>query len=436
MPLKVTGDYRQYKSGSFVYMKKNLILLINEFPYGTFEPYMENEIEFYKEFKHIYLASMQLRKEHMKTRRQVAVDNISFCDVLFAPKWVYLLCSVFALSDKNFYGELIRLLKAKEKKHLLRRIVKLFIFVSRAHYEFRKIKKFLAKENPGSKKEEGIIYSYRFEYQAYVALLLKKIFPTYKVIARAHGFDLHEFRRKENYIPMREYLLKNLDKVVCISEDGKEYLQSSYPSYEEKIKVMRLGCKGGCFESFPCKKGIFSIVTCSAVVEVKRLDLLAKTLAKMKEEICWVHYGEGKELDKLKSLCKEILPANIKVLWKGHIDNKVLVEQEYRDNYYHLFINVSSMEGIPVSIMEAFSYGIPAIATRVGGNPELVSHGCNGILIDKDFSSRELAGAIIKFYRMDREEYLSYREEARKTWCEKFDSEKQYKEFIDFLNAL
>ena len=34
---------------------------------------------------------------------------------------------------------------------------------------------------------------------------------------------------------------------------------------------------------------------------------------------------------------------------------------------YHVFLNVSSSEGVPVSIIEAMSFGIPCIATNVGG---------------------------------------------------------------------
>ncbi|NCO54621.1 MAG: glycosyltransferase, partial [Bacteroidetes bacterium] len=49
-----------------------------------------------------------------------------------------------------------------------------------------------------------------------------------------------------------------------------------------------------------------------------------------------------------------------------------------------LFINVSESEGIPVSIMEALSAGIPVIATNVGGTNEIVNNDV-GFLIDKEF---------------------------------------------------
>ena len=47
------------------------------------------------------------------------------------------------------------------------------------------------------------------------------------------------------------------------------------------------------------------------------------------------------------------------------------------------FINLSDSEGIPVSIMEAMSVGIPIIARDVGGNREIVTNN-NGCLLEGD----------------------------------------------------
>ena len=63
---------------------------------------------------------------------------------------------------------------------------------------------------------------------------------------------------------------------------------------------------------------------------------------------------------------------------KGNVDNAALLEDYITENYY-LFVNVSSSEGIPVSIMEASSVGIPCLATDVGGTGEIISDGVNGL---------------------------------------------------------
>lgn len=47
-----------------------------------------------------------------------------------------------------------------------------------------------------------------------------------------------------------------------------------------------------------------------------------------------------------------------------------------------VFVLPSYNEGLPVSVLEAMSYGVPVISTRVGGIPELVREGVDGYLID------------------------------------------------------
>ena len=54
-------------------------------------------------------------------------------------------------------------------------------------------------------------------------------------------------------------------------------------------------------------------------------------------------------------------PDNIQVILKGWVPNKKVIEF-YRTNPVNLFLNFSFQEGIPVSIMEAISFGIPILA--------------------------------------------------------------------------
>lgn len=135
-------------------------------------------------------------------------------------------------------------------------------------------------------------------------------------------------------------------------------------------------------------------------------------------------------MEKIKSLSKK-LSNNIKVNFKGNVSNQILMK-EYKDNCYDWFINVSTSEGIPVSIMEAMSFGIPCIATDVGGTSEIVDNK-NGFLIDKDISNKKLAELIYYIYELSYEEYIQYRFSARNTWLNKYNSDKNYKKFVSEL---
>lgn len=409
----------------------NLILLTNSFPYGNWEPYLETEVNYYDSFEAIHICSLQIRKEHLRKVRKLPSDKFKVCPVYYASKYIYLINAMVALTDRNLYTELLQL----TKKHQLsfKRIVKLFVYISRSHHEAKIIFKYLKKNGLTDKKDNGVIYSYRFEYQPYVGILLKKYLPRYSIIARAHGYDLYEERNSASYIPLREFLLDKLDKLILIADDGKNYILNKFPQYKNKMIVSRLGTVDCSINNVESPRSSINIVSCSNIVPVKRIDMIVKALSCTEDvDINWTHYGEGILIDKIQEMCRDILPKNIHYEFRGFVDNKKILE-EYKVKPYHLFVNVSESEGIPVSIMEVMSFGIPCIATDVGGTKEIVKDGRNGVLLNKNFEPEELAKWIHRFACMEDSEYQRYRHNARTDWKNNYSADKNYTEFIDFL---
>lgn len=266
-----------------------------------------------------------------------------------------------------------------------------------------------------------------------MGILLAKHLQGYKVISRAHRSDLYEEKRDVSYIPMREYLLEKLDRVVLISDDGRNYLAAKYPVFKDKLEVSRLGTTDYSVKEVTAPHGKINLVSCSTVYYVKRVDLIVEALATIKDvDIEWTHYGEGEELEKIKAMCVSMLSPNITYSFRGFVDNICLMK-EYAEKPYHLFLNVSESEGIPVSIMEALSFGIPCIATDVGGTREIIQDRYNGILLEKDFKTETLAGWIRYFAELSDSEYHGYRERSRQSWQDNYDADKNYKAFIATL---
>lgn len=407
---------------------KKLFLLANEFPYGTLEPYLETECEYYSGFGKIWIASLQLRDDHAKTKRELPVDA-ELIPVRYLSRMQYFLRSFYALFDKHFYKELGKL--AKTKRLRFSTLVSLVVYLSRSHHEARVIDKRMKKED----KSDLVFYAYRFEYQPYVALLLKKKWKCdAKVICRAHGYDLREERHAGNYIPMREALLDGLDMVYPCSADGVEYLRKRYPKYPDKVDVRYLGTKDYGAGPVP-EDGVFRIVSCSGVLKVKRLHRIVDALALIKTgKIEWVHYGDGPLFEELKAYAASKLKDNVTFVFKGNTPNANLMK-EYQVTPYSLLLNVSESEGIPVAIMEALSFGIPCIATDVGGTREVLSDSSFSRLLDKDFKDEELAAAVTAYMETGREAYCRQRTAARESWRNMFSAGSNYTAFVKELNA-
>lgn len=63
-------------------------------------------------------------------------------------------------------------------------------------------------------------------------------------------------------------------------------------------------------------------------------------------------------------------------------------------NNTDIFVLSSDFEGLPLSLLEAMASGLPIIATRVGGVPDIITHSRNGLLVEKN-DVEGLAEAIV-----------------------------------------
>jgi glycosyltransferase involved in cell wall biosynthesis len=79
---------------------------------------------------------------------------------------------------------------------------------------------------------------------------------------------------------------------------------------------------------------------------------------------------------------------------------------------------MSEQEGLPMAIIEAFSTGLPVIATAVGGVPEAVSDGTNGYLVERNAVS--LAAALDHFLQVP-EKLQSFSQQARRAFEERYE---------------
>lgn len=246
-----------------------------------------------------------------------------------------------------------------------------------------------------------------------------------KTIARFHGSDLYE-EAKGGYIPFRERLFQSLDKAFPISDNGARYIAKHYSKFFNGcISVARLGVNAS--SPNPDEgSDTLSIISCSNAIPLKRVELIAEALLKADFPVDWTHIGSGPTLEKISSMMG-MMPKNVSVSLLGQKSNE-FVRDLYTKKHFDVFLNVSTTEGVPVSIMEALAAGIPVIATDVGGTKEIVNSD-NGEVINVSITPEGLRQVLFKYYNK-KNSLNSLRKNSIKLWNLRCDSETNYNQFI------
>jgi glycosyltransferase involved in cell wall biosynthesis len=120
----------------------------------------------------------------------------------------------------------------------------------------------------------------------------------------------------------------------------------------------------------------FKVVTVGRLVPWKQIDHLIGALAEI-ADVGLVVVGDGPERGRLEKLAQT-----------NHVSDRVyFAGQRSKAETFalmtgcDLFVLNSSYEGFPHVVLEAMTAGLPVVATAVGGTPELVRNGENGVLI-------------------------------------------------------
>ena len=273
---------------------------------------------------------------------------------------------------------------------------------------------------------DTVYYSYWFNDWASILAICRRKGLMGRFIVRAHGYDYDVLQNGRGYFPFRESEMSEFDHIVQISEYGLLKMQKQYPR-AKNLMLQKLGVMDNGLNPISEKGAKYRIVSCSNFVKLKRLPLMIDILSALELDYKWVHFGWGEGAEEVVELANQKLKSG-SFDFRGLTPNAEILRY-YRENPVDLVINVSELEGIPVSLMEAISSGIPVAGCNVCGVPELV---CDetGILLPAN-PEPEITAVLLKQFLTERSRNAKFRQGIKTFWSAHFNAEKNYKMFIE-----
>jgi len=125
----------------------------------------------------------------------------------------------------------------------------------------------------------------------------------------------------------------------------------------------------------------------------KGIDFLVESAALLKkyEDIYFIVFGEGDERKRLERMIVENKLSD-RFFLPGYAEYPAKILGNF-----DIFVLPSRTEGLGISIIEAQAAGLPVIASEIGGIPEIIEHGENGLLFEMG-NSKMLSENIIRLY--------------------------------------
>ncbi|MCZ4587520.1 glycosyltransferase family 4 protein [Rhodococcus opacus] len=183
-------------------------------------------------------------------------------------------------------------------------------------------------------------------------------------------------------------LCKYSDGVVCAST----FVGTSL---EEAVGVRPLGTVhcGVSIPDVPDRIGCSSaarplrILSVGRMIEKKGFDDCVAALSLLAQDainIEWTFVGDGPVLKSLICSASQ-LPSHVEASFPGYLPNSAILD--LMEQWADVFVLTpkpsanGDIDGIPVVLMEALSFGLPVVSSSIAGIPELVRHGATGLLV-------------------------------------------------------
>lgn len=422
-------------------MRTTLILFTASYPYGSYETFLVPELpHLCQAFDRVVIMPMS----GANGQRRTVPANVEVVEPLWTSPGDKLRLFARAMFSRRtwelFFRESFYAVKSFSRYHIA-------LFVSILHWAlYRSALERCDVVRDAVRSPEGIVaYSYwghqpALAVPALAAAGIPCVVRYHRVDLYLYGLDVYGYYlRNIKYFPWREEIVRRSRRSVLVSAHGMAYFCDNWGkalASSDRVLLRRLGVpdRGVNLGRSTLNPPAFVVVSCSSITPVKRVHLIAAFVKELSKsmEVVWHHFGSGES----ELLQQEVENAScrLKIHLQGWVENEEIMHF-YRNNHVDLFVNLSVSEGVPVSIMEAISFGIPALATDVGGTAEVVIKGESGVVVgvDEATDSKKLTGIVLEALQPDG---AIKRSNPRSVWKERFDSFANFSTFAQELKRM
>ena len=387
-------------------------------------PFVENECPSLTEhFDKIVLISA----DENQLAPLLKYSNIRFETIGLGPVYS-ILFRLLRNGIKILYLFFTELLNCKKKGYYLINSHHWLSVLAKGVYRAEKVAELILNEQQNTQNFRPYFHACWTGNWALVLSILKLKGDIEKFTTRCGGYDIYDERYPGNYMPMRSVMYKYANRVYANSGVGQQYIKD-LNIYPEKIGLNYFGTRDFGISPTPTSEPHL-IFSCGLIIELKRVHLIIEILKHVKSNIKWIHIGGGDLKDDVRTLASS--QSNFKFEIREFLENYNDLMKFYLENPISCFIMCSRTEGLPVSIQEAQSFGIPVMSTSVGGVSEIVNES-NGVLIEKDFDPLEAATQLDRLLET-KACNAEFRAGIRKKWQESFEINARMESFIAELD--
>ena len=217
--------------------------------------------------------------------------------------------------------------------------------------------------------------------RAYSKAKISESFDEFQV--KNYGFSI-SLQKK-----VRSFSIKKSDIVVTPSQHLKNFILNL--GFKNKIEIINNGVFIPEENTNIFTNDQINITIVSRLVSHKNIEKIIKAISDLNSPLINLNIiGDGPELNQLQKISLE----------SNNKDNIIFHGKLNRDEINHIFLNsdiyiqASNYEGLPHSLLEAMSYGIPVLCTPVGECKEILGNEDRGYILDLPVSKNNIKSKI------------------------------------------